>query len=75
MRYLVGFSPYRNGSYLIPMARGSWKEWTLYCSCGSPHSHSRWTWDELKAYEVSAPAHVRGYGAPDEIVAIRRQQL
>jgi len=59
----------------MPMARGAWKEWTLYCSCGSPHSPSRWTWDELKAYEVSAPAHVRGYGAADEIIAIQRTHL
>src|SRR3974390_3865660 len=27
MRYLIGFSPYRNGSYLIPAARGMPEEW------------------------------------------------
>lgn len=72
-RYLVGFSPYRNGSCLVPLAEGSWSEWTLYCSCGSPHSLSRWSWDELKPYEVSQAAHLQGYGPPEEIVAIKRE--
>ena len=69
-RYLVGFSPYRNGSYLVPVARGAWEEWTLYCACGSPHHSSRWSGAELKQYAVSQGAHVRGYGAPEEIVAL-----
>lgn len=72
-RYLVGFSPYRNGSFLVPLAAGSWNEWTLYCSCRSPHTPSRWSSEELTRYEVSARAHLRGFGAPDEIVAIRRR--
>ena len=70
-RYLVGFSPYPNGSFLVPLAAGSWSEWTLYCSCCSPHKATRWNWDELKPYEVSATAHLRGYGAPEEIIAVR----
>jgi hypothetical protein len=75
IRYLVGFSPYRNGSYLLPIARGSYQEWVLYCSCGSPPSHSRWKWDELQPYDVSRGAHVRGYGPPDEVVRIRRARM
>lgn len=71
-RYLVGFSPYPNGSYLEPIARGGWQQWTLYCSCCSPHSSSRWSWDELKPYGVSSSAHVRGYGSPEEIVRLGR---
>src|SRR5438309_12043603 len=74
MRYLIGFSPYRNGSYLVPIARGSNQEWILYCSCGSPPRCSRWTWDELQPYDVSSGAHVRGYGPPEEIVRAEREQ-
>ena len=70
-RYLIGFSPYRNGSYLLPVAPSSHKEWTLYCSCGSPPSPSRWGSDELQSYVVSSSAHVRGYGPPEEIIPIR----
>ena len=73
-RYLVGFSPYENGSYLIPIARGTDQEWTLYCSCGTPHSSSRWTSDEMKAYHVSRYAHGRGFGPPEEIIQISRLQ-
>lgn len=71
-RYLVGFSPYRNGSYLVPVSPGSWEDWTLYCACGTPHISSRWSGRELREYSVSPVAHVRGYGAPEEVVAIRR---
>ena len=31
-RYLPGFSPYRNGSYLMPLSYGLSAEWILYCS-------------------------------------------
>ena len=71
-RYLVGFSPYPNGSYLEPVAEGSWQQWILHCSCRSPHSRSRWHCDDLKPYGVSASAHIRGYGSPREIVALQR---
>jgi hypothetical protein len=69
-RYLVGFSPYRNGSCLIPVAEGISQEWTLYCSCGRPPSSSRWAWGDLKMYTVSNQAHDRGYGPPEEIVPL-----
>ena len=73
-RYLVGFSPYPNGSYLVTVAFGAWEEWTLYCSCSWPHSASRWRGPELRAYEVSSTAHIQGYGSSDEIIAIRQNQ-
>ena len=69
-RYLVGFSPYRNGSTLMPVTAGFFEEWALYCSCGKPPAFSRWNWNELRMYAVSDQAHHRGYGQPDEIVAI-----
>jgi hypothetical protein len=69
-RYLVGFSPYRNGSYLVPLSHGTSQEWTLYCSCGTPPSPSRWRSDDLDAYQVSTRAHVLGFGPPEEIIRI-----
>jgi len=70
-RYLLGSSPYRNGSYLIPLAEGRAEEWTLYCSCGRPAISSRWSWSDLKQYSVPTQAHHRGYGSPKEIVPVR----
>jgi len=67
-RYLVGFSPYRNGSHLVPLVEGAWEEWTLYCSCGSPPTSSRWTCRDLMMCAVSNQAHDLGYGPPEEIV-------
>jgi hypothetical protein len=71
-RYLPGFSPYRNGSYLVPVAAGGTEEWTLYCMCAKPPSLSRWSWSELRMYAVSSQAHNRGYGRPEEIVPVDR---
>src|SRR5882762_5433639 len=64
-RYLVGFSPYPNGSSLRLLAARFSEEWTLCCACGAA---SRWNWNELKPYVVSCRAYDRGYGSPDEIV-------
>lgn len=69
-RYLVAFSPYRNGSCLIPAAAGSSEEYLLYCSCGRPLASSRWNWNQVKTYAVSKSAHHRGYGTPAEIVQL-----
>jgi len=69
-RYLIGFSPYRNGSYLLPQLAGFAQDWTLYCSCGRPPVSSRWRSNELKIYAVSNQAHERGYGRPEEIVPV-----
>jgi len=67
-RYLVAFSPYRNGSYVVSAVAGFPEGCTLYCSCGSPPFSSRWRWSEVKTYVVSKQAQDRGYGTPDEIV-------
>jgi len=69
-RYLIGFSPYPNGSYLVPLEEGFSQEWMLYCSCSRPPSSSRWRSGELKMYTVSSQAHDRGYGRPGEIVPV-----
>ena len=72
-RYLLGFSPYRNGSYLMPLGAGFSREWTLYCSCGRPPVSSQWSCNELNLYALSNQAHDRGYGSPEEIVPIREK--
>ena len=71
-RYLPGSTPYRNGSYLLPLVEGVADDWTLYCSCGRPHSPSRYNWNELKRYSISIRAYERGYGPPEEIVPVNR---
>ena len=70
-RYLIGFSPYRNGSYVVRNAPGSHAEYVLYCSCRIPSVSTLWKQDEVKSYEVSKTAHDRAYGTPEEIVQIR----
>lgn len=69
-RYLIGFSPYSNGSYLVASGSRAHEEWVLYCSCQSPVASSRWTWDELTTYRVSSQAYRRKYGFPDEITPL-----
>ena len=70
-RYLIGFSPYGNGSYVVRNAPGSHAEYVLYCFCRVPFVSTLWKEDELKSYEVSKTAHDHGYGPPEEIVQIR----
>ena len=67
-RYLIGFSPYRNGSYLVSFLTESSEEYKLFCSCGRPPISSRWRWSELNLYSVSNQAYDRGYGPPAEIL-------
>jgi hypothetical protein len=67
-RYLIAFSPYSNGSCLVPTVPGSSDEYTLYCSCGTPPACSRWKWSEVRTYTVSKTAHDRRFGTPEEIV-------
>lgn|ERR1700727_1379526 len=69
-RYLLAFSPYRNGSFLVPTFAGSAEEYTLYCSCRTPAIASRWKSDEMKRYEVSKEAHHRGYGSQEEVCLV-----
>ena len=66
-RYLIAFSPYRNGSYLVSGFTGVSEDHILYCSCGRPPVSSRWSSSDLKQYAISKAAHDRGYGKPDEI--------
>lgn len=68
--YLVSFSPYRNGSYLIPTMIGSQEEYALYCSCRNGAVATLCKWSEVKSCEVVNAAYFRGYGTHEEIMPI-----
>jgi hypothetical protein len=70
-RYLIGFSPYQNGSYLASFVTEASEEYQLFCSCRRPRICSRWGWNDLKTYSVSNGAYVRGYGRPEEVWLLR----
>jgi len=70
LRYLISFSRYDNGSYLVPTITGSSEEYVLYCVCRTGMVASRWKWSEVKTCEVWQAAYKRGYGTPDEIVLL-----
>ncbi len=72
-RYLVGFSPYPNGSYLMPLGDRFSGEWTLYCSCGRPPISSRWSSNELREFTISNRAYDHGYGSPEEVVRVEER--
>lgn len=72
-RYLIGFSPYSNGSCLISVLSNSLEEYQLFCACCRPPVYSRWKRSELKRYGVSSRAHARGYGHSDEIWSLRER--
>ena len=67
-RYLIAFTPYNNGSYLMRTVFASSEEYVLYCSCRRPAVPIRWQWSEIRRYSVSKAAHDRGFGTPQEIV-------
>jgi hypothetical protein len=71
-RYLIGFSPYQNGSYLLSFVTESSEEYRLFCSCRRPPVCSQWNWNDLKTYSVPNGAYACGYGGPDEIWLLRQ---
>jgi hypothetical protein len=70
-RYVIGFSPYRNGSYLISYVTEATEEYVLFCFCRRPPVCSRWNGSGLKRYSVSNGAYYRGYGSPLEVWLFR----
>lgn len=72
IRYLIGGSPYRNGAYLVSAPVGSEEIHTLHCSCGRLATFARNS--EVKTCVVSPQAHGRGYGPPDEIVSVSKEE-
>jgi hypothetical protein len=71
-RYLPSSSPYRNGSYLIPLSACGASGWILYCACRMPPASSQWSSADLKPYEICIQAYRRGYGSPDEVWDVAR---
>jgi hypothetical protein len=71
--YLIAFSPYSNGAFLVPTAAGVSEEYTLYCFCGGAQFPNTWKWREVKVCEVSKEAHYRGFGTLDEVWQLTRQ--
>ena len=70
-RYLIGSSPYPNGSYIVAHPPAAADLVRLYCACGDSLSPYAFKFGELKMYSVSDWADRRGYGSPDEIVSVR----
>jgi hypothetical protein len=68
IRYVIGLSPYDNGSYIVSNPPGGVDLLKLYCSCGNSDGFRL---SELKTYAVAESAYARGYGSPDEIVPVR----
>src|SRR5579863_1613450 len=71
--YLIAFSPYSNGSFLLRTVAGSSEEYTLHCFCEGALFPSVWKWCEAKPCEVSKGAHSRGYGMLDEVWPVTRR--
>src|SRR3974390_2292591 len=66
-RYLIGFSPYANGSYIVSSGVGCFEEYTLYCSCRRWPTPSRWNDNEIRTCTVSDSSYQRGYGSSAEV--------
>jgi hypothetical protein len=64
--YLIAFSPYSNGSYLVHMT-SDLEEYTLYCFCDGARKANVCRRPEVKACRVSKPTYERGYGSHDEV--------
>jgi hypothetical protein len=70
-RYLIGSSPYPNGSYIVAHPPAAADLVRLYCACDNSLSSHAFKFSELKMYSVSDWADRRGYGSPEEIVLVR----
>jgi len=71
-RYVIGCSPYRNGSYIVAHPLAAADLLRLYCTCGNTPSSYTFKFSELKMYAVSDYADRRGYGSSEEIVLVER---
>jgi hypothetical protein len=70
-RYLIGSSPYPNGSYIVAHPPAAADLLRLYCACDNSVSSRAFKFSELKMYSVSDWAVRRGYGSPEEIVLVQ----
>jgi len=67
-RYIVGASPYRNGSYIEAYSSGDANLCRLFCPCSDEPRYLPFKLSELKTYSISTWAYARGYGSREEIV-------
>jgi hypothetical protein len=74
-RYVVGSSPYDNGSYVLPLIAGDIDDWVLYCACQTPRIRRQCQWSEMKMCAVSKSAANRGYGSAEEMMYKRQRSL
>lgn len=72
-RYLIGFSPYANGAYVVFTRAGCLEEWLLYCPCRRFALPSRWDSSAVRTCKVSNSAYRRGFGSSEEIIFADRQ--
>ena len=73
--YLLGFSPYSNGAFLVSAGGASAEEYTLYCFCEGAQLPNICKWGKAKPCDVSKAAHRRGYGTLQEVWPVVRQPL
>jgi len=69
-RYLLSFSPYRNGSRLVAAVPGAWDDYILYCSCSRGTVGGRIPSHEVRRCDVAREAYRRGYGTAKEILLL-----
>lgn len=69
-RYVIGFSPYDNGTCLLIRREGNSERYTLLCSCGEPFSITRLHEKALIRCVVLTCAYQRRYGSSDEIAPL-----
>jgi len=74
-RYLIGFSPYANGAYLVCTRAGSMEDCVLHCPCRRSQAPTRFRSSDIKTCEVTNPAYRRGFGSSDEILLFPSQRV
>lgn len=70
-RYLIGSSPYYNGSYIVAYPPSGADLLRLYCTCGDLLTSHVFKFSDLKMHAISEWAEKRGYGSPEEIVLVQ----
>ena len=70
-RYVIGSSPFPNGSYIVTQPSATPDLLRLYCICADLPSSYAFKFSELKMYAISEWAERRGYGSTEEIVMVR----
>jgi hypothetical protein len=72
-RYLIGFSPYANGAYVVFTRVGCLEECLLYCPCRRFALPSRWGSSDIRTCKVSKSVYRRGFGSSEEVIFADQQ--